>query len=222
MDSFAVTFYIIVFVILAVVIFFRWLDYSTDRDREQKAAEERRQREIEAEMKIERERRELEENVKRFENNPRVIKAAEDYATAFIDLIIDSKGARDIRNKVVKIEAKYSYDIRINMGYLLPRIYEYGKCCCFYNEYKHGYGSSNNRYLVDFSAENLKPLETMDEMKAFAVAIAKKVVEIVKERYPKDESGTEYTLEIEMELERNRINFVYTAPNGFYEAPSEW
>ncbi len=136
-----------------------------------------------------------------YQKSPRVIKAGNDFAEFFIKRVrvLD----RDIR--VQKLEFQKSL---------------YGNC-----EYISDGNYSN---WIDFKKENLKVLKSKEEVIAILRAIATIAFEYIKIHYPKDDSGSDYTLEAQEDIYESdysasySVKFTYTAQNGKYIPPQEW
>lgn len=79
--------------------------------------------------------------------------------------------------------------------------------------------------LFDFAAENL---QLPEDRTAFICAVGSLATKMYKAQYPRDESGTPYSLTFDFhEQDFGRYDFdgyylTYTASNGFYEAPKNW
>lgn len=70
--------------------------------------------------------------------------------------------------------------------------------------------------LVSFSDDILPPPEDETE---FNCAVCSLAIEMYKVRYPRDKSGTFYSLTFESDDLLNSCSIKYTAPNGFCDAP---
>ncbi len=81
-------------------------------------------------------------------------------------------------------------------------------------------------FLINFEKENLKKLDSDEEIIAMLRAIATLALKTIRADYSKDDSGTDYLLEAQEEyiskINNYRIRFTYTAHNGNYIPPQEW
>ena len=90
---------------------------------------------------------------------------------------------------------------------------------------KGKYRSIGGAVLYNFAEHNLRLL-SRDEITALLWAIATLARQYVLNNLEKDPSGTRYTLsdvrEQSMYVTGVQCSFLYTAPNGNYEAPKDW
>lgn len=72
--------------------------------------------------------------------------------------------------------------------------------------------------IFSFFSDNLQPPEFPTE---FICAVCSLAIEMYKVRYPRDKSGTSYSLNFSKFCEGSYF-IKYTAPNGFYVPPKSW
>ena len=163
--------------------------------------------------------------VAKYINNPITLKAASNFADWFIEEI------KQLDRDIKKGEIQCQYSLAASF---LPEGYCNGVLFYYGNELKYlpyHVDDEEDRYVVNFFKENLKPIGSSEEMCAFVKAISIHAESKIKEKYIKDESGSNYSLkitELQGELEHHMahygciICFDYSAKNSNYTAPREW
>ncbi len=207
------------------------------REREERARHQAREREEKA-RKIELMTRGItvasDSLTEKYKNNPKAISAAEKFADEFIKGI--KRSNRDIR--ITQI------NYYLEMGAIISKVpnatcTRIGAVNSYYNDYHGHYVFAYIPYdyfncehyfedILDFTAENLRPIQDKTEMLAFVRAIALNAYEMINKKYTKDESGTDCNITMsEFSGDDDgdygiSIKFSYSAKNGFYTAPTEW
>ena len=185
-----------------------------------KEEEERRYAQIEYERKKEEERKEIELLVKKYKNNPRTKKAAEEFADICISYL--KKLDRGIRYKDISLTFSLGFNLfDDNHVVKVGGSVWYRFSCDMYSN-----------ILVDFDKEYLTPIKEKNDMIAFVRSIYILAYDIIVKNYEKDESGSTYEIEvIEDYSSTNKFGYgsgnyaiksKYKAENYFYQPPQEW
>ena len=191
--------------------------------------EQQKKKEEEAErQKKEAEQAQVAPYVERFLYKDVTLKAAEKVKDAMIRSLSSNFCDRDIRTREIKqsmqINATFSKSVCSSVGSTFNDQHDKGG---YYHTVKN-----ITACVVDFKEQNLRPLESWEEMCGFVKAVAAQAEKMFRNQYPKDESGTDYTLQTDESIRHYSSDdkkwtyvsyqFIYTAPNGKYQAPKEW
>ncbi|MBQ7338352.1 MAG: hypothetical protein IJW40_07860 [Clostridia bacterium] len=153
--------------------------------------------------------------VAKYKNNPVTVKAAENFAVRLIEEIKNARRSPGRKEVVCNFELYAGISAR--------------KQACCDSIYCHGIG--DYIHIIDFYGEHLRTLQSKEEMYAFVRAVAWHALNIVRDTYKKDESGTDYLLDTEEFLSKDEkytgryqitVNFIYFAKNGYYQEPKAW
>ncbi len=197
-----------------------------------KEAERQAQRKKEAAIEaaeIKRKEEKIQTNhlVDKYKDNPRTLNAAEIFANRFVNLV---KGcSRDIRTKSINCGLEIGARIGQAEGSKCTYVgfVSLSRPSISFSDVDFHFHDEGN--IINFTSENLRPLQNRMEMEAFVRAIAMRAFDMIKEMYPQDDSGSDYKLTTAenagIDFDHNyafSIKFSYSAVNALYSAPAEW
>ncbi|MBQ3012217.1 MAG: hypothetical protein IJD74_01610 [Clostridia bacterium] len=181
---------------------------------EAQAAEAKRRAEAEANR---RKQAQINDLLQKYMSSPYTIEAAENFTRTFIKAVESLN--RDIRNEIVSME-DVGILANVNNG-TSHEISTFG----YQLRTRENYRDTNTE-LINFTKKNLQPLKNELEIHAFLKAVSLNACDMIKKQYPRDKSGTVYSLTAsEPFWDRGyyiKVEFKYSARNASYTAPAEW